>query len=155
MNDPRHLILLGTVFLVLVSCSPHRSHNTAAEGLLKVDQEFSKLSEEKGMNTAFLQYIADDAVLLRPNKYPIKGKQKIQEIYNKPDTTFTLTWEPLYADVARSGEIGYTYGIYKFESFDPNGTPLLEKGTYASVWKKDRNGEWKFVLDVGNQGVGE
>lgn len=29
------------------------------------------------------------------------------------------------------------------------------KGTYVSVWKKDNKGEWKFVLDSGNEGLDE
>jgi ketosteroid isomerase-like protein len=28
-------------------------------------------------------------------------------------------------------------------------------GTYISIWKKQSDGNWKFVLDSGNEGVGK
>ena len=31
----------------------------------------------------------------------------------------------------------------------------IEQGTYVSIWKKDKIGAWKFVLDSGNQGIGD
>ncbi len=43
--------------------------------LIRVDQEFSKLSLEKGMKFAFLQYAADSAVLLQKNALPVVGKK--------------------------------------------------------------------------------
>jgi hypothetical protein len=68
----------------------------------------------------------------------------------EPDTGFILTWKPLYADVANSGEIGYTYGTYDLSIKDPHET---RSGTYASIWKQDSTGNWKFVLDTGNPGL--
>jgi ketosteroid isomerase-like protein len=29
------------------------------------------------------------------------------------------------------------------------------KGTYVTIWRKQKDGKWKFVLDTGNQGVGD
>jgi ketosteroid isomerase-like protein len=155
MHIPRCHTLMIIFIVLLGSCTSTGVNDKASEELIKADKAFSKLSEEKGMNTAFLSYIAEEAVLLRPNKQPIKGKQKIQEIYSKPDSTFTLTWEPLFAEISRSGELGYTYGIYNFESYGPDGLPVVEKGTYATFWEKNDDGAWKFVLDTGNPGLGE
>jgi hypothetical protein len=28
-----------------------------------------------------------------------------------------------------------------------------EEGTYCTVWKKDKDKKWKFVLDTGNEGL--
>jgi hypothetical protein len=46
--------------------------------------------------------------------------------------------------------LGYTYGNYQLKM-----DTLIEKGTYVSIWKKDENGHWKYVLDSGNQGTGQ
>lgn len=121
---------------------------------MDVDRNFSKLSVEKGMNKAFMEYLADDGVLLRPNRMPVVGREKIMELFSRPDTSFSLSWEPLFADVSVSGDLGYTYGIYKIEMDSPDGSPLTTDGTYLSVWKKDDKGRWKFVVDTGNQGLG-
>jgi hypothetical protein len=36
---------------------------------------------------------------------------------------------------------------------DPEGKPIIGNGTYLSVWKKDPFGNWKLVLDTGNEGL--
>jgi ketosteroid isomerase-like protein len=60
-----------------------------------------------------------------------------------------LTWEPLYADISVSGDLGYTYGL--FASHTKTGK-LLGRGKYVTIWKKQRDGTWKYVLDGGNEG---
>jgi ketosteroid isomerase-like protein len=117
--------------------------------LLKIDQEFSALSQEKGMNHAFMEYVADDGVMLRANNVPIVGKESVSKLFQGDDTNFTLTWSPLKADIASSGELGYTYGIYELTTENN-----VQKGTYVSIWKKNSAGNWKFVLDSGNDGIG-
>jgi ketosteroid isomerase-like protein len=125
------------------------------EALKQVDIEFSNLSLEKGMNFAFLNYAADGGVLLRPKSYPIEGIEKIKESLGDSDTSFTLTWSPLFADISESLELGYTYGIYELTIKSSEANPQVHKGTYLTIWKKDKDGKWKFVLDTGNAGLGE
>ena len=94
--------------------------------------------------------------MLRKNNLPLEGIEALRASYQTfSDSGFVLTWKPLYADIAASGEIGYTYGIYTSTAIDSIGTKTEKNGTYVSVWKKDNNGEWKFVLDSGNEGLGE
>jgi ketosteroid isomerase-like protein len=125
------------------------------EALKQVDTEFSNLSMEKGMNFAFLSYAAHDGVLLRPKSYPIEGIDKIKESLEDSDTSFTLTWSPLFAAVSESRDLGYTYGIYELTIKSKEENPQVHKGTYLTIWKKDKYGNWKFVLDTGNAGLGE
>jgi ketosteroid isomerase-like protein len=126
-----------------------------ANELLEIDRKFARLSVEKGANASFIAYIDNDCVLLRPNRTPVIGRKKIEEMFSSPDTSFTLNWEPLYADIAKSGDLGYTYGIYKVEMDSPEGNLVTKEGTYVTIWKKDHDGKWKFVLDTGNQGLGK
>ena len=118
--------------------------------LLKTDLAFSKLSEEKGQNAAFAEYAADEATVLRPFSHPITGRDSIKHMMSlHPDTSFTLTWVPLSSDVARSGEIGFTYGTYSLE-YKKGGH---EEGSYCTIWHKDTTKAWKFILDTGNEGL--
>jgi len=121
-----------------------------SEKLIAIDRAFSVLSKEKGMNYAFLAYVAEDGVMLSPNRLPVVGKNKIKTLFSGDDSDTDFTWEPLHADVAKSGELGYTYGTYNIISGG-----ITERGTYVSVWKKDPAGNWKFVLDSGNEGLGD
>jgi ketosteroid isomerase-like protein len=123
--------------------------------LMKIDREFSNLSLEIGAHESFLTYIDDSCILLRPNRHPVVGRKKIEEIYSKPDTSFSLSWEPLNADISSSGDMGFTYGIYTIHMDSPEGDKVTKEGTYVTIWKKNKAGEWKFVLDTGNQGLGQ
>lgn len=119
--------------------------------VMKTDQDFSNLSAEKGMHEAFIAYIADNGTLLRPNHLPIAGKDTVSNYLSaRSDTSFVLTWQPMYADVAAAGDLAYTYGTYQLAIKQTGET---EEGTYLSVWKKDSTGHWKFVVDTGNPGL--
>lgn len=139
--------------LLIGACQSSVNHEHEANMLMELDREFSRHSETVGANQAFLDYIDEQAVLLRANRQPIKGKETIIELYSRPDTGFILTWEPSFADVSRSGDLGYTYGIYTMETLNPGGDISISKGTYVTIWKKDAAGHWKFVLDTGNPGL--
>ena len=147
-------ILLLAMPLLAQESNQNYTLDERKKELLNVDAQFSKLSEARGVNEAFLSYLADDCVLLRPNTFPIVGKEiNKAKYFSRPDSGYTLTWKPLYSDVAESGELGYTYGIYEFKTMDPEGKPIMGTGTYVSIWKKDQFGNWKLVLDTGNEGL--
>ena len=118
--------------------------------IMKTDREFSKASASQGMKKAFIEYIDDDGILLRPDHPPIVGANAIEYLAEQNDSSYILTWEPSSASVAASGDLGYSYGIYNLQLQD---TTL--QGTYVSIWKKQKDGKWKFVLDSGNGGLGK
>jgi ketosteroid isomerase-like protein len=116
-----------------------------------IDSEFSDYAKEHGMRKAFLEYIDDDGVMMKDNSLPLKGAKAIDLIASMNDSTVQLTWEPQGGDIAASGDLGYTYGIYELKDTSNN----VQRGTYVTIWKKQLDGKWKFVLDSGNQGLGE
>jgi ketosteroid isomerase-like protein len=148
------ILLLLAMPLLAQEKYPNLNLDERGQELMNVDSQFSKLSEARGVNEAFLSYLADDGVLLRPNNFPIVGKEISKDrFFSRPDSGYTLTWKPLYADIAESGELGYTYGVYEFRAMDSEGKPIIGNGTYVSIWKKDQFGNWKLVLDTGNEGL--
>ena len=146
-----------SIVLILIlsvsGCARQVDPVALAEELKNVDRAFSDLSAERGMNHAFLHYISDEGVLLRPNRLPVEGADKIRELFSSPDSVITLSWEPLYGFVSASGELGYTYGTYLYESQTTEGVSMKDEGTYVTIWRKNENGDWKFVLDSGNSGL--
>ena len=152
----RHL-LFGLLLLVLYSCSyfEKKKYDLDPDDKIKMmnaDRAFSRLSEQKGMKNAFLEYIDSNGVLLRPGHFPLLGADAIDFLVQLNDTTYTLKWEPMGGMVAKSGELGYTYGIYALKPTDKD---TLIYGNYVSIWKKQSDGSWKFVLDSGNEGLGD
>jgi ketosteroid isomerase-like protein len=105
------------------------------------------------MQKAFLSCFADNGVLLRNNGYPIAGKDSlISFLSGRTDTAFTLAWKPVYERIAESGELGYTYGIY---TRTIKSTGLVTRGTYVTIWEKQKDGTWKFIMDTGTEGLPE
>jgi ketosteroid isomerase-like protein len=150
-----HFLFLALIVMTVTACNcSEKKQKQLEQRLIDIDREFSELSAKMGSHDAFLYYMDDSCVLLRPNRNPVIGRENIEAIYSKPDTSFTLTWEPLSADISSSGDLGYTYGTYTVKMDSPTGEAVEKKGTYVTIWKKDRKGNWKFVLDTGNQGLG-
>jgi ketosteroid isomerase-like protein len=149
----RHLFsLLAIITLLLFACKPRKKEvvkNSPAE-IIKADEAFSNLSKKLGMKRAFIEYMDNDGVLLRPNHLPIIGANAIDFLSQVNDTSSILTWMPSGAEIAASGELGYTYGVYNLELKD-----TILKGTYVSIWKKQGDNSWKFILDCGNEGIAQ
>ncbi|HCE56718.1 MAG TPA: hypothetical protein DER09_02700 [Prolixibacteraceae bacterium] len=142
----KHLVYT-VILITFFACSP--AHKPTVEELFTTDRNFSAMSVEKGFPAAFAGFAHENGVILRENSMPITGKATIAALYAKADTTGVhFTWEPLAGDIAVSGELGYTYGIYTLKK-----DTILEQGTYVSIWKKDITGNWKYVLDTGNEGL--
>ena len=134
------------------ACNKKNKSENLKKELIQTDKEFSNRSKEVGNHQAFLEYAAPGAVLLKQNHLPIIGKRDIRQHFEEQsDSAFTLTWNPSYAKIAERGDMGYTYGIYtlktKQEPFE------TYRGTYVSIWEKNKKGKWRFVLDSGNSGL--
>jgi len=144
------------IFMGASSCNIKKEVSTDKNAekikLMNSDIAFSKMSEEKGMKTAYIEYIDSNGVLLKPSHLPIVGANAIDYLIQQNDSSFTLTWQPHNAVVASGGDMGYTYGIYSFQSLAPD---TILYGTYVNIWKKQIDGTWKFVLDSKNEGIGE
>jgi ketosteroid isomerase-like protein len=151
MNGFNIMLFVFIISLIsILSCSKN-SKNQGTGILLQTDRDFSDLSVREGMFKAFLYYIAEDGVILRNNSFPARGKETLAARFSgKTDTTFILSWEPLFENISASGDIGYTYGIH---TNTDRLTGEKTRGTYVTIWQKQKNGNWKFVLDTGTQGL--
>jgi ketosteroid isomerase-like protein len=117
------------------------------QALLRVkDGEFSKLSAARDGQTAFTTFAAPDVRVFRDEKFPFIGKAA--GLTALPAKSSVWTWEPAFADVSRSGDLGYTYGTYRIASKDAP-SKIMESGNYYRMWKK-QSGKWLVVADLTN-----
>jgi ketosteroid isomerase-like protein len=147
------MLFVFIMYLILnLSCS--KKSSSSEEGILmKTDRDFSDMSVKEGMFKAFLSYVAEDGVVLRDNSFPDKGKASMEKRFSgKYDTAFVLSWEPLFEKISKSGDLGYTYGIH---ANTDKKTGEITRGTYVTIWQKQSDGSWKYVLDSGTQGLPE
>jgi ketosteroid isomerase-like protein len=113
--------------------------------LLEADLNFSRVSEEKGAAQAFYEFLAPEGVGLFEGAPPIRGRDAIK-IHLATGPQGLLTWQPTAADVARNGDMGYTWGTAIFQGKGPDDKLRIGHSKYISVWKKQTSGRWKVVL---------
>src|SRR6476659_2820488 len=107
---------------------------SALHDMVKTEQAFSKMAEEKNMRDAFLAFIADDGLLFRPGA--VNGKQWMQEHPVPPsDKNPLLAWQPAFAGMSVSGDLGFTTGPWEFKEDRSDQTPS-RYGDFVTVWKK-------------------
>jgi len=142
--------LVATILFPLARPTVSAAPKATADMLKQLEGEFMKAAAEKG-SQGYMSYYAEDAVEI-PNGGPlIPGKANIAKGMGfLDDKNNRLLWTPVGADISASGDLGYTYGNYEFHSKDKDGKPTVEYGKYTSIWKLQKDGSWKVVLDMGN-----
>ena len=151
------LVLFLFVVTILFSCKetkktsdPEFDKAQAALELMSYERDFSVMSGTKGMKAAFIEYLDSNGVLLRPHQFPISGAGAIDYLIQQNDGDYTFTWDPQQAAVSKSGDLGYTYGVFIMK---PVTADTMYYGTYTHIWKKQPDGKWKLVLNTFNEGV--
>ncbi|HEU5239243.1 MAG TPA: nuclear transport factor 2 family protein [Pyrinomonadaceae bacterium] len=127
--------------LVLAQKESVRKQNRRA--LVQMERDFARAAATKGTRDAFLEFLADDGIIFQPG--PVNGKKFWTA---RQPRAGLLSWEPVFADVSRAGDLGYTTGPWEFRPNGADDKPVAF-GQYFTIWKKQNDGAWKFVLDRG------
>jgi ketosteroid isomerase-like protein len=139
-------ITLVALFLIVTVNSLAQKESarmTNRRALVQAEHDFAKAAATKGTREAFLEFLADDGIVFHPG--PVNGKKSWQE---RPARKGLLSWEPVFADVSRAGDLGYTTGPWEFRPNSPDDKPVAF-GQYFTIWKKQSDSSWKAVLDRG------
>jgi ketosteroid isomerase-like protein len=137
------IISLLSIILLALGATAQEQEHSAVASLVEAERGFCKAAIANGIRDAFIANLADDAILFRPRA--VAGKKWM---IDQPPRPGLLTWEPIFADVSRAGDLGYTTGPSEFRRNGP-GDKEVRYGNFVSVWKKQPDGKWKVVLDTG------
>jgi ketosteroid isomerase-like protein len=148
LNMQHKFLAVATTCLLLImvsntSAQRESVRNENRRALVQMEHDFAKAAAAKGTRDAFLEFLADDGILFQPGT--VNGKKWWTE---RPPRKGLLSWTPIFADVARSGDLGYTTGPWEFRPNGPDDKPVAF-GQYFTIWKKQNDGSWKAVLDRG------
>jgi ketosteroid isomerase-like protein len=116
---------------------------TSLKEMIKTERAFARTSVEKNTRDAFIAFIADDGVMFRP--HAVRAKKILLE--DPPSKSF-LTWAPEVADMAASGDFGYTTGPWSLKR-DRSSDKFDSHGHFFTVWKQQSDGSWRFAIDIG------
>jgi ketosteroid isomerase-like protein len=116
---------------------------SALRSVVEAENNFARTSVERGIRESFLQNFADDAIIFAPD--PKNGKKFYTAFKDKGRK---LMWQPVFATIASSGDLGVTTGPWELQTSATDTTPL-GFGDFLSIWKKQRDNSWKVIADVG------
>jgi ketosteroid isomerase-like protein len=144
-------LTLAAVVLAVVAASAEKKSSSDEDAIRAADQGWEHVFGMKDLK-ASVGYCADDGSFMPPNSPIATGKEAIGQVFAGffaiPD--IKLNWHPTKIGVARSGELGYSAGVYVMSFKDPSGKTVNDRGKYVTVWKKQSDGSWKVVNDIFN-----
>ena len=135
----------------MIGCQTEKNQDSI-EGTKKeirdAEKAFETMAAEKGVAEAFWFYADSTAVIKRQNDTLIHGKDAIRNYYSGDFyKNASVKWSPDFIDVSSNGDMAYTFGKYVWKSKDSSGNPIEFTGVFHTVWKRQLNGEWKYVWD--------
>jgi ketosteroid isomerase-like protein len=110
-----------------------------ADSLAAAEKAFAEEAQSKGVRTAFLNVLANDAIIFEPG--PQNGLKAWQA---KKAFEGILKWQPVLAGTATNGDLGYTTGPYSLQEKDQKSTSF---GQFVSIWRW-QSGKWKLIFDI-------
>lgn len=116
--------------------APQAPTNADPAQVVAAERAFAADGSALGVKQSFLKHSAPTGIVLSPE--PTLAKAVFDAA---PDGGAQLVWWPLWAGIAKSGDLGFTTGPYSV-----NGAP---KAWYFTVWAKQPDGSWKWLFDGG------
>jgi ketosteroid isomerase-like protein len=109
-----------------------------------IEQDIKFQTEWKKNPSAFSSLLAPDARIQLSGHLPTTNADTIKSWVNQLDRS--LTWQPVGAGAATSGDMGFTYGLITTQKNE------AVKGHYVLIWKKRPGSTWHIVLEMMNFG---
>ena len=146
------IFILGLPFYI--SCNEKLSVQSEIENakseIRKTDSSFCIRSIEKGFSYALIEFADSEVIKLNDGEFPVLGIEKLKsKLAGREKDESVISWKPLKITVSNSCDFGYSFGNWEYK------TRTLERdtiyyGNYVTIWKKQMDGSWKYVLDGGN-----
>ena len=115
----------------------------AQDQLMRAEEAFSNHAVKEGMRAAYQELGSDDLRLLQEGHEPVLGKSAVMQ--NLGTQASDLVWISSGGSVARSGDLGYLYGL-TFAAADKR-TQRDPLGSFLHVWQRTAEG-WKLLVIV-------
>jgi ketosteroid isomerase-like protein len=137
-----------------------KNHNKPVAAVATLDQSIAAVKDADAawakaaaahdlVNT--LSYYASDAVVLPAHEEMLTNKPDILKSWTALlDKNNTVTWKSMWVESAKSGELVYDVGTYTLTTKVGKGKPVVDRGKYLAVWKKQDDGTWKAEANTWN-----
>lgn len=131
------------IVLIAVCAATITKAQNNIDGLINAEKSFAAYAVAHNMKDAFLNFLDSTGIVFDKGR-PVNG---IEWWSKKEARGGMLNWHPQFAEIATSGNLGYTTGPWTFQPTLSDS--VVARGQYSTVWHVDKNGEWKFLVDLG------
>jgi len=111
------------------------------------DENFTKLINAKDWKGALALY-AEDAIELPPNQAAVQGKAAIQAWLEAFPPFSNFQEQSL--EIEGQTDLAYDRGIYSMTLTPAGAAPIIDRGKYLTILRKQADGTWKVVRDIFN-----
>lgn len=135
--------LPGVFFLILAGAGAAVGEDVATleEQVRAAETAFARSMAERDL-AAFSSFLAEDAIFLGNSL--LRGREAVtagwKGFFEGPKAPFS--WVPERVAVVATGALALSTGPV----YDPAGRRI---GTFNSTWRREADGRWKIVLDIG------
>lgn len=137
----KKLVIINLVLIQAIAYgqpfSPRQQEVITAENC------FAALSKSSSQVEAFMAYLSDSTIMFKGAE-PVLGKTLYKN--RKPDSSL-LFWWPVFIGVSYDGSMGFSTGPWEWSK--RRDTLPQAFGYYATLWRKDKEGQWKMGVDLG------
>ena len=144
--------LSACVLLTISLGCNEKKIDVKAEGekLMQLSREWSQSASTDNIEKT-VSYWADSAIFLSAGHPTLNGKKEIREMVEQSVKIpgFKISWEPISVSISQSGDMAYMIEQNQMTVNDSLGKPVITYGKAVTIWKKDANGSWKNVVEIG------
>lgn len=128
--------------LVLLLCT-NAIAQSDLQHLFDTEKGFERTAAEKGVKSAYLEFLADDSVVFRPDAVNGKEFWKARE----DSSSELLSRNATFIDIAANGLLGYSTGNWEFFPKGRTGPPT-KFGQFVTIWEKKPDGKFRASVDI-------
>jgi len=114
-----------------------------------MEDQFSTMAREKGLLAAFQHFAAPDVAFIDTDPRQFRGPAAVLQRMGPDKPGVSLQWSAYFTDVSDDGTLGYNYGRYELRSPGADGQPVVRNGWFLTIWKRQPDGSWRYVMDTG------
>lgn len=140
---------LALIVFMIASTGATRAQSSPSaveEAVRKADMAWAEAAASNNVDRMMAFYDADATFI--GTSVPTVGLDRLRalwtSVFGRPG--YKLTWRVERVEVATAGDLAYSYGPWEQTELR-DGVARVSKGVYVAVWKKQRDGTWKVLVD--------
>ena len=131
----------------LASAQPDKAKLKAE--VAAMEDAFCSMAKTQGLLAAFQHFAAPDVAFIDTDPRKWRGPAAVLVRIGPDQPGVNLNWSASFTDVSDDGTLGYNYGRYELKQTKPDGTVSVHTGWFLTIWKRQPDGSWRYVMDNG------